>query len=346
MSREAGALSAPTSAEAGRDWEVLRAALGVDDLTVLGGPSSGGWSADTVILDADGRRLVARFNPRSEGLFPAADLSVQVACLRAAHEAGLPVPDVVFDDSFGRLMGEAMFVMEFVEGYAPRDLPPHFAHEGVLVDATPAQQRTYYCDMVDLVARLSTVEPPAGVLTTGPDLLDHVRHLHELRLARGSDLEIFDEVEAQLRETVPPLAPTGMLWGDPRPANTIMSADFRVASMLDWELAALGPAEMDVAWLWEMNVLRGDPARPDGRILPGFLDRVETWDHWSAKVGRTPVGVVWHHLFAAYKVALILDLNFRVQVRRGELDPNHRIFGNNRALRRLTTLAASRTCQA
>ena len=136
-------------------------------------------------------------------------------------------------------------------------------------------------------------------------------------------------------------APTGLLWGDPRPANTVLGTDFRVAALLDWELAALGPAEMDIAWLWEMNLLRGDATRPEDRLLPGFLDLDETWRRWSMTAGREPVGRGWHHLFAAYKVALILDLNFRVQVRRGELAADHKLFRNNRALRRLTTLAAS-----
>lgn len=167
-------------------------------------------------------------------------------------------------------------------------------------------------------------------------------HLARLRVGRGSDLEILAEVEALLRRTAPtePL-PAGLLWGDPRPANTVIAPDFRVAALLDWELAALGPAEMDLAWLWEMNVLRGDAHRPDDRLLPGFLDRDETWARWASLMGREPVAVGWHHLFAAYKVALILDLNFRVQVRRGELEEGHRIFRNNRALRRLTTLASA-----
>src|SRR5215218_7244865 len=45
-----------------------------------------------------------------------------------------------------------------------------------------------------------------------------------------------------------PTAPPSLLWGDPRLENLIFDEDREVLAILDWELATIGPAEMDLGW--------------------------------------------------------------------------------------------------
>jgi aminoglycoside phosphotransferase (APT) family kinase protein len=322
-----------------RDWKRLGEALGVDRLDVMGSPTAGGWSGDTVMLRADGRRLVARFNPVRDPLLPTSDLGLQVACMRAARVAGLPVPEVVFDDTSGVHVGVPVFVMDFVAGVTPRDFPPNFAVAGPVFEATPELRRRYYEDLLDRVVQLQRVPPPVS-LTVGPDLSSHVDHLEKLGEG-GSGSPVLAEMVGELRRRIPRAdTPTGLIWGDARPANTVIAPDFTVAAMLDWELAAIGPGEMDVAWLWETNVLRGNLADANGALLPGFRDREGTWEYWASVSGREPIATAWHHLYAAHRVALIVDLTLAAQVRRGELATDHKLIRDNRSLRRLMALAA------
>src|SRR3546814_20575191 len=46
----------------------------------------------------------------------------------------------------------------------------------------------------------------------------------------------------------PSEACVSVLWGDPTPSNTMFRPDGTVAALIDWELAALGPPEIDLAW--------------------------------------------------------------------------------------------------
>ncbi len=59
------------------------------------------------------------------------------------------------------------------------------------------------------------------------------------------------------------------MWGDSRVGNVLYS-DFRPVAVLDWEMAVLGPREMDVAWIifahmvfQELAGLAGLPGLPD-----------------------------------------------------------------------------------
>lgn len=320
-------------------WGAVRDALGAHDLRVVGGPASGGWSADTAIFETDGRRLVARFNPASEGLFPAAELATQAACMRAARGAGLPVPEVVLCDGTGEHIGEPVLVSAFVHGDAPRDYSPTFTESGPLHDASFEQQRHYSEHLVELLARLHHVPPPSE-LPRVQGLEHHLDRLSALREWRGGH-ELLADADAQLRGTLPdrPAAALDddvLLWGDARPANTIHGPDFSVVAMLDWELAGRGPAEMDVAWLCEMNAFRGA-----GQGLPGFLGAEESWGRWSERADTLPSDRDWHERFAAFKLASILDLSFRAEVARGTMSDDHRLLRDNRGLRRLRELLAA-----
>lgn len=67
-------------------------------------------------------------------------------------------------------------------------------------------------------------------------------------------------------------ATNGMLWGHARPANVICQDDgFRPAALVDVDVAAWGPAELDVTWVAEMHRMRtgGSNLAPLPRLLDG-----------------------------------------------------------------------------
>ena len=88
----------------------------------------------------------------------------------------------------------------------------------------------------------------------------------------------------RLAATLPDDDTAGLLWGDARPANVVVR-DFVPAGLLDFELATLGPPELDVFWLIEMNRMRSR-----GQLPPGYLDERETIEAYEAEKDavRTP----------------------------------------------------------
>src|SRR3546814_15961891 len=61
-------------------------------------------------------------------------------------------------------------------------------------------------------------------------------------------MPITDAALAYVLDNRPSEAGVSVLWGDPTPSNTMFRPDGTVAALIDWELAALGPPEIDLAW--------------------------------------------------------------------------------------------------
>ncbi|GAA2901314.1 phosphotransferase family protein [Pseudonocardia halophobica] len=322
------------------DADGLRALLGCATVRIEAAPEAG-YSAETVVFEADGSRLVLRAAPRSRGMFAVHDLDMQVRCLHHIRAHGLPVPTVVATDLDGRHLGRPAYVMDHVAGRVPPDGRPPFTAAGFLHDADPTAQRTYSTGLVDLVADLHGI-PALDGLPIGPGPGDHLAWCTGL-LDQVADVPappgdgVVTRAAEVLATTLPGPDPAPvLLWGDARPANTMVGDDFRITAMLDWELAGTGAPEFDVAWMNEMNRLRAmgevDP------VLPGFLTEAQVWDRWSARTGRPVRDLAWHRLFAAYKVAVLMDLHLAERVRYGALAPDAPVRTGNRSHRRLAEL--------
>lgn len=311
--------------------------LGAREVVVEGAPGGGGWSNETVFVRADRRPLVVRLAPPGPSMFPSYDLVRQVRCLRLAREHGLPVPEVVGAEFGADVLGRPFFVMERLAGRVPADDDPPFTTHGFLFDASRAEQATFCCDALDRIASVHEVAAPP-FLAPGPAPADHVGWCAQLCRWAGVDHPGVWAAHDALAADAPPAkaAPASLLWGDARPANMVVDERFRVVGLLDWELAGVGPGEFDVAWFCEMNHLRtrGAGVAP----LPGFLDVASTWERWSARSGRTPTSVDWHHRYAAYKVAVLLFLYLRTMIARGRLPAGHRVLEHNVGTRRLLEL--------
>jgi len=344
---------------AGPDDEVQRTAAWLAELLgrpvpagrlQLGAPGGGGWSNDTWIARLDGEQrplAVVRLQPQRRSMFPDYDLGRQVRVLQALGPVSdVPTPPVLGADLAGARLGRPAFVMGHVAGRVPADDRPTFVEAGWLYDATPAEQRTLYDDLLRTLAAVHRVEPAPVGLT---ELLTPGRHgamaaVEDLRPIWAYDpgpelATVIEDAFAHVTATVPlgDPSPRTLLWGDARPANVLCEADrFAVAALLDWELAASGPPELDVAWLLEMNWMRAEGAGL--APLPGFGDEAATvarYEHWSGRSLR-PLG--WYRTFSALKVAVFMYRYLRAMVHAGRMPERHRIFTDNVSTRRLAAL--------
>jgi aminoglycoside phosphotransferase (APT) family kinase protein len=110
--------------------------------------------------------------------------------------------------------------------------------------------------------------------------------------------------------------PPSLTWGDARMGNLLVDeSTAAVVAILDWELAAVGPAELDLGWYLALDELQ---ARFVGSTLPGFPDRAGTLAAWEAAVGRPAVDVAWHEVFALVRSTAIHDHQSRLAVAAGD----------------------------
>jgi aminoglycoside phosphotransferase (APT) family kinase protein len=86
----------------------------------------------------------------------------------------------------------------------------------------------------------------------------------------------------------------------------MMFRDFEAVAVLDWEMATIGPAEVDLAWMIFMHQFFQDMTVRFG--MPGLPDLLQR-DHAAAIYeeisGRTPQNLEWFELFAALRFAIV-----------------------------------------
>ncbi len=319
------------------DGPALARWLGAEQVVVEGAPSGGVSSNDTVFVTADGERLVVRLTPPGRSMFPSYDLSHQVRAMRLAAAHGIAVPTIVGEELDAAVLGRPFFVMARLEGRVPADDDPPFTKAGFVFDATPQEQLRFHDNAIDAIAAVHAVALPPFP-TVGPQPANHLASCLALATWCGATPDVIFAVHERLAGDVPVVEAStcGLLWGDARPANMVLDDDFGLVGLLDWELAAGGPGELDIAWFCEMNRMRtlGMGIAP----LPGFPDAEGTWLRWEHAVGRTAQHRGWHALFAALRVSVFMQLYLVAMVARERLPAGHRLLEDNPGTRRLREL--------
>ena len=313
-------------------------------------PSGGGWSNDTLFVDlpeGPHRRVVVRLAPTGPAMFPAYDLSHQIAVMRhLAADGRVPVPALLADDRDGAMLGRPAFVMAFVAGRVPVDDRPSFAEQGFLHDADASGQRAFHTGLLDAIARIHLVD--TGPVSTNTS---HGRPSVQAALDTLRATWLFDRGERwaddidraldTLAADVPESHSDVLVWGDARPANVIVAADgYGPVALLDWELATVGPPEFDLTWLAEMNRMRmqGSGVAP----LPGFLSDGEAIRYYEERAGRSLEHLEWYTLYSATRVAALMHRHLRVMVHLGRLPAGHRLLTRTIAVDRVAHLLDAR----
>jgi aminoglycoside phosphotransferase (APT) family kinase protein len=315
----------------GRDFEKTRVQLAewlhgklprATELLVspLSGPGATGFSSDTLLFDVesieDGRRvhraLVARVEPTGFNVFPTYDLTKQYRVMDALRATGVPVPKMHWFEPDASLLGAPFYVMERVEGRIPTDNPPYHAG-GWMTEATPAERGAIWRSGVDTLAAIHNCDavrlgidfldaPPPGADTVAWQL-DHWRGYADWVFAGRA----FPTLEAGWQWLVahrpPPSQRRDLCWGDARIGNMIFR-DGRCVAVLDWEMASLGPAEMDLGWFVFMD--RHHYEAMGVPRLDGLDDRAATIARWERATGRTAEHVAFWEAFCAWRFAVIM----------------------------------------
>ncbi len=269
-------------------------------------PRATGFSNETVFFSASWREggrersqpYVARIEPESGGLFPvqnpacAVSVGLQHRVMEAVRSAGLaPVPPTLPYEADASVLGSPFFVMEFVPGEIPADVP-RYSTDGFLVDrAIPAERERMITSGIETMASLHALdwrEAGLGWLdasgTGAPTMADQLRIYRDTIERQLGDREhpVLLRSLGWLDAHVPNAEP-GLSWGDARLGNMIWQ-DYRCAAVVDWEAASLCPPEADIGWWVMFDRMSFDDM--DAPRLEGFPTREEMVALWEEKTGR------------------------------------------------------------
>jgi aminoglycoside phosphotransferase (APT) family kinase protein len=311
------------------DWLSGRLGLPVA-VSELSRPSGNGMSSETLFFTASWAgeqvRCVARMAPALEAVpvFPSYDLPAQFEIMRLAREkAGIPAPRALWSEPDPGPLGTPFFIMEQEEGDVPPDVMP-YTIQGWLLDAAAHDRRRLQDATVSIVAMLHQTpfdEKDLGMLPAGglrrhvDEQVAYYRWAHGERpiplLERG-----FDWLEAHWpRETGPDV----LCWGDARPGN-VMYRDFTPVAVLDWEMAALGPRELDLAWMIFLHRFFQDLAETlELPGIPDFMRREDVTQKYRDLTGYEARDMAFYEMYAALRHGVIMARVWQRRIHFGEL---------------------------
>ncbi len=331
------------------------------EITVESGVDSNGMSSETIILtgrwDADGQRReekwVARVAPTEQDVpvFTSYRMDHQFDVIRLVGEmTDVPVPLVRWLESTGAVLGTQFFLMDYVDGRVPPDVMPYTFGDNWFADAPVEQQRELQDSTVEVIAKLHSIPEPEktfGFLDDGSDPNALRRNLNWLKswyefavpdIGRSQLVErSLDWLESNWPEDVAAADPV-LVWGDSRIGNVLYDG-FRPAAVLDWEMATLGPREMDVAWIifahmvfQELAGLAGMPGLPD--VMREEDVRATYTEHTGVELGD----LQWFYVYSGVIWACVFMRTSARRVRFGEIeqpDDVESLFYHGSLLKRL-----------
>jgi aminoglycoside phosphotransferase (APT) family kinase protein len=343
--REPTSLDRPTTST--RDYDQLRSQLEgwvqsrlpgatVSDLIV---PESNGMSSETVLFDlsvpdeAEPRELVARIapDPGADPVFRVYDMARQFATMQmVADHTDVPIPKVLWLETDPATIGVPFFIMERVHGVVPPDVAPYTFGDNWFFDADPADRQRLVRQAVEVLAALHEVraDGPAEFLAGPDDGESHLRHhveeqrtYYEWVAEDGVRSPLIERGFAWLEEHWPETPDDAIFsWGDARVGN-MMFEDFTPVAVLDWEMAAVGPREIDIGWMIYIHRFFQDLAEDFGMPgMPETLRRETVAEIYEAASGYTPKDLDFYTAYAALRHGIVMFRIKRRSVRFGEAE--------------------------
>jgi aminoglycoside phosphotransferase (APT) family kinase protein len=271
----------------------------------------GGASNLTYLLGYPGRELILRRPPVGRKAASAHDMKREYRVQRQLRPVYPYVPNVLALCEDHAVLGSDFYVMERVPGIILRnDLP-----EGMELE--PARARSLAFHVIDRLIELHQVDPDAaglGDLGKGAGYVERqVRGWSErFRAARTENVPEFTEVMDWLAANRPDDVRICVIHNDFRFDNLVLDDSLQVVGILDWEMATLGDALMDLAgtvtyWVQADDDEVAQRTRKQPTHLPGMPTRAEVVDYYRERTGLPIGNWAFYEVFGLFRLAVIMQ---------------------------------------
>jgi aminoglycoside phosphotransferase (APT) family kinase protein len=313
------------------------------EVTVESGVDANGMSSETIILTGrwnqggqpQEQKWVARVAPTAEDVpvFSSYRMDHQFEVIRLVEEkTDVPVPRVRWLENTGDVLGTPFFLMDYVEGRVPPDVMPYTFGGNWFADSPAERRRELQDSTVGVLAKLHSIPSPTttfAFLDDGSDDNALRRNLNWLQdwyrfavpdIGRSPLLErALEWLEENWPADVAAKDPV-LVWGDSRVGNVLYSG-YQPAAVLDWEMATLGPREMDAAWMifahmvfQELAGLAGLPGLPD------FMTEADVKSTYASLTGVELADLHWFYVYSGVIWACVFMRTSARRVRFGEIE--------------------------
>lgn len=303
-----------------------------------------GFSAEIFFVDVDyedadgaqSRTLVVRRQPTNLEVVLGSSLALQGRMMAALDRLKLaPVPDWIGMELDPAVLGNPFLIMGRVEGKSATQ-NPNYNSSGWIADLSPAQRGETWKNAIQAFAQLSKIDWQADGFAFlaraewgRPGLDQYLGHVEAWYRGCRKDraMSYVDAAVAYIRDNQPQDTETNVLWGDSTPSNVMFRPDGSVSGLIDWELAALGPAELDLAWWLYFDDLFS--RRFGVTRLEGLPTRDESIAIWEAAAGRKAQHLDYYDVVVALRMALVAIGAFDRQVGMGNIPPENKSLNAN-----------------
>ena len=280
-----------------------------------------GHSNLTYCVELGQRKMVLRRPPFGSKVKSAHDMGREFQVLSKLHEAYPPAPKVLlYCDDFS-VLGAPFYLMEPIRGIILRKDPP----SGLPFAPDTAHK---LCEsFIDNLARLHSIDFAAiGLADLGKPqgyLERQVRGWTErYHGSQTHDLPEVDRISSWMEQNLPSSSYATLIHNDYKFDNVVLdSADLtKIIGVLDWEMCTLGDPLSDLGtalayWVEgsdsdDLQKLRWGPT-----TCSGSMTRNELVERYSQTTGRDVSSILFHVVFARFKVAVIVQqIYYRYEV--------------------------------
>lgn len=310
--------------------------LNADSVTIteVKGRSGAGFSAETFYIDirydVNGEQheksLVVRCQNQDSDLFVDASIELPYRVMEAvARESSVPVPEVIGLEMDASVLGEPFLIMTKQQGRVVNQ-SPNYNLEGWLKDLPQEQRVEVWRAGLTAIADINRLDWQKGFQflenpkygKPGLDgYLGWVKEWYRWTREQGEPIDLLDKAMAWLEENKPDAPHVSVLWGDPNSSNILFAEDNTVGTVLDWEMAALGTAEVDLAWWLFFDNLFSTGFGVER--LAGLPNREETIAFYESKLGRKVEDMAYYDLLATFRMAIVGVRAVDRQIQRGSI---------------------------
>jgi aminoglycoside phosphotransferase (APT) family kinase protein len=273
---------------------------------------SGGNSNETAVLKGRTGSWILRRPPETAISTTANNLRREARILAALSDTDVPAPRAVAFTDDPAVAPKPVLVMELLPGDPLTDNWPtswsssaRSAHDvgQAVVSALALLHR-----VVPSSVGLGDFGRPEGYLERQAG-----RWRAQYEANRVRDLPAFDRLADWLETQRPEQSPTGIVHGDFRLDNCILTPDpVRVRGIIDWELATLGDPLVDLGlflafWGSDRPAPLAMPSIQAVSRVPGAPSRADLAKEYAALTGRSVDAIDYYIVLASYKLAAIVE---------------------------------------